>query len=505
VIIRLIVSSPAIAPDSAAILAVAFGIRYPGRRMTFASKIFLFCFLPVFLLCYFGSKKIRTGNIIFIAFSLLFYSASKPPFLLILLASIAGNFWLGMAIDDADGHRRHRLLAYGAAANLLVLGVFKYLGFAVENLDALLGLARLSLPVPHMPLPLGISFYTFHAISYLADVARRRAGANRRFDEFMLYMSMFPQLISGPIVRYSTVARQLHARRHTVGRFSAGMRIFVIGLAWKVLLADQIAPIADSVFDQAPAPGLLEAWTGLYAYAMQIYFDFGGYSAMAVGLGVMVGFTLPRNFRVPYASLSITDFWRRWHMSLSAWLRDYLYIPLGGNRISPARTYVNLWIVFLLCGLWHGASWTFVVWGAWHGLFLVIERAGVNRVLARRPRSVAHLYTVLAVFLGWVWFRADSFGRAMTMFAGLAGLNGTSGLSVQMHIALTPVAETALVAAGVFGLWKWRLPRLRQAFARAFGDAGIAFGDNAWVLALLVICVIDVGASAYSPFLYYRF
>jgi alginate O-acetyltransferase complex protein AlgI len=328
VIIRLIVSSPAVAPDSAAILAVTSRIRYPGRRMTFASKIFLFCFLPLFLICYFACKRTSTRNIVFLVFSLIFYSAARPPNLLILLASIAGNFRLAIAIDSADDRRRWRLLAAGVAGNLFVLGVFKYTGFLVENLDALLSLAGVSIPVPNLPLPLGISFYTFHAISYITDVTRRRVTANRRFSEFMLYMSMFPQLVSGPIVRYSTVARQLHERRHTLGRFSAGMRIFVIGLAWKVLIADQVARVANSVFDHAPAPGLLESWLGLYAYAMQIYFDFGGYSAMAVGLGVMVGFTLPRNFRVPYASLSITEFWRRWHMSLSAWLRDYLYIPL---------------------------------------------------------------------------------------------------------------------------------------------------------------------------------
>jgi D-alanyl-lipoteichoic acid acyltransferase DltB (MBOAT superfamily) len=473
--------------------------------MTFASKIFLFCFLPLFLTCYFGARRTSTRNVVFIAFSLLFYSAAKPLYLLILLASITANFRLAIAMDSAEDRRRHRLLAAGVTGNLLLLGVFKYTGFLVENLDALLCLAGISIAVPKLPLPLGISFYTFHAISYIADVGRRRVPANRQFSEFMLYMSMFPQLVSGPIVRYATVARQLRERRHTLGRFSAGMRIFVIGLAWKVLLADQIARVADSVFDQAPAPGLAESWLGLYAYAMQIYFDFGGYSAMAVGLGVMAGFTLPRNFRVPYASLSITEFWRRWHMSLSAWLRDYLYIPLGGNRISPARTYINLCIVFLLCGLWHGASWTFVVWGIHHGLFLVLERAGLGRVLARLPRPAAHLYTVLAVFLGWVWFRASSFGRAATLFAGLAGFNGVGDLSVQLHIALTPVAATALVIAGVLGLWKWHLPRLRHAAMRLFGETGIAVSDNAWVLALLAVCVIDVGASAYSPFLYYRF
>jgi alginate O-acetyltransferase complex protein AlgI len=334
-------------------------------------------------------------------------------------------------------------------------------------------------------------------------VAKRRVAANRRFSEFMLYMSMFPQLVAGPIVRYSTVADQLHARRVTIGRFSAGMRIFVIGLAWKLLIADEVAPIADIVFDHTPAPLLIEAWLGLYAYAMQIYFDFGGYSAMAVGLGVMTGFTLPRNFRLPYAALSITAFWRCWHMSLSAWLRDYVYIPLGGSRGSALRTYANLWTVFLLCGLWHGASWTFVIWGAYHGLFLAVERAGLGRFLTRLPREVAHLYTVLVAFLGWVWFRSDGFNAATHMFGGLFGLNGIGGVPFQLHIKLSPVTIAALIVAGILGIWKW--PRRR--WPRRFGNRPMvpAIGDTIFVVTLLALCIIAAGSKSYSPFLYYRF
>lgn len=471
--------------------------------MTFASKSFLFYFFPIFLICYFSFRNVRAKNIVFIVFSLLFYSASRPIFLIILMASIGANFALALAIDRAEGQRRYRLLAYGAAANLLVLGIFKYTAFFAENLNFLLGFAHLTLPVPRIELPLGISFYTFHAISYVADVAKRRVAANRRFDEFMLYMSMFPQLVAGPIVRYSTVADQLHERRVTLGRFSAGMRIFIIGLAWKLLIADEIAPIADTVFDHTAVPSLTEAWLGLYAYAMQIYFDFGGYSAIAVGIGVMVGFTLPRNFRIPYAALSITAFWRRWHMSLSAWLRDYLYIPLGGSRGTALRTYANLWTVFLLCGLWHGASWTFVIWGAYHGLFLAIERAGLDRLLVRLPREMAHLYTVLVAFLGWVWFRADGFDAAIRMFVGLFGLNGIGDVPVQLHMQLSPLSIAALIVAGVLGIWKW--PRWRCPPLLGNGPLALAIGDTIFVVALLALCVIAAGSSSYSPFLYYRF
>jgi D-alanyl-lipoteichoic acid acyltransferase DltB (MBOAT superfamily) len=419
------------------------------------------------------------------------------------MTSIGANFVLALAIDRAEGKHRYRLLAYGAVGNLLVLAVFKYTAFFVKNLNPLLGFAHLSLPVPSIELPLGISFYTFHAISYVADVAKRRVAANRRFNEFMLYMSMFPQLVAGPIVRYSTVAKQLHERRVTLGRFSAGMRIFIIGLTWKLLIADKIAPIANIVFDDAAAPSFTEAWLGLYAYAMQIYFDFGGYSVMAGGLGVMVGFTLPRNFRVPYAALSITAFWRRWHMSLSAWLRDYVYIPLGGSRGTALRTYANLWTVFLLCGLWHGASWTFVIWGAYHGLFLAVERVGLGRLLARLPREMVHLYTVLVVSLGWVWFRAAGFHAAIRMFKGLFGLNGIGDVGVQLHTALSPLPITALIVAGVLGIWKW--PRWGWGPSIGSRPLALAIGDTILVVALLALCVIAAGANSYSPFLYYRF
>jgi D-alanyl-lipoteichoic acid acyltransferase DltB (MBOAT superfamily) len=471
--------------------------------MTFASKSFLFYFLPIFLIFYFSRKDIRIKNVVFIAFSLLFYSASKPIFLMILAASIGANFLLAIAIDEAKDKRRYRLLALGVTGNLLVLIVFKYTAFIAENANAILESVNVTLPVPHLTLPLGISFYTFHAISYIADVAKQRVGANRRLDEFVLYMSMFPQLVAGPIVRYSTVSGQLHTRRFTPGRFSAGMRIFVIGLSWKLLIADEIAPIADAVFDRTTAPALIEAWLGLYAYAMQIYFDFGGYSAMAVGLGIIAGFTLPRNFRVPYAALSITAFWRRWHISLSAWLRDYVYIPLGGNRGTTLQTYLNLGIVFLLCGLWHGASWTFVIWGAYHGLFLVIERAGLGNYLTRLPREVAHLYTVLVAFLGWVWFRAPDISGAMRMFEGLFGLNGVGSISMQTHIHLSPIPMAILIVAGALSLWKW--PRWRGPAGLRNKSFPLAIGDGAFIIALLLLCILAAGAGNFSPFLYYRF
>jgi D-alanyl-lipoteichoic acid acyltransferase DltB (MBOAT superfamily) len=467
------------------------------RTMTFASKDFILYFLPIFLIAYFSFRGVRVKNLIFLVFSLLFYSSSEPVFLVLLLASITANFFLALSIDLSGNGRRSVLLAGGIAANILLLVIFKYTGFFVENINTLLSPTRLQIPVPHLTLPLGISFYTFHAISYLVDVAKRKVSANRRFDEFMLYMSMFPQLVAGPIVRYSTVAKQLHDRRVTLGRFSAGMRIFVIGLSWKLLIADQLAPLANAVFDSSHPLSLSQAWLGLYAYSMQIYFDFGGYSAMAVGLGVMTGFVLPRNFRIPYGALSLTTFWRRWHMSLSAWLRDYVYIPLGGNRGTRLRTYGNLWTVFLLCGLWHGAGWNFIIWGAYHGLFLVIERAGLGAFLSRLPREIAHIYAVLVVFFGWVWFRAADLHAANRVFSGLFGLNGVGDLQ-SLTFLLSPVTIAVLIVAGLLAFWKW--PRFRWPKPRS-----VAVMDMTFVAVLLVLSAIAAASADFSPFLYDRF
>ncbi|TCT02855.1 MBOAT family O-acyltransferase [Aquabacter spiritensis] len=468
--------------------------------MTFASIQFLFYFLPLFLVLYFVAKTIKTRNAIFVVFSLIFYSAGYTPHLLLLLFSIFVNYRVALAIDGRVGDARKKVLVWGVVFNVALLGVFKYTSFILDNIDALLMPFDVRIPVPHFDLPLGISFYSFHAISYIADIYKGRVRANRDPLQFILYMTMFPQLVAGPIVRYSTVARQLGRRRTTWGRFSAGARMFAIGLAWKVMIADEVAPLVAAVFDGTSNPSLIDAWLGVYAYAIQIYFDFGGYSAMAVGLGVMVGFTLPRNFRIPYAARSITEFWRRWHMSLSSWLRDYVYITLGGNRRGLGRTYANLWAVFLLCGLWHGASWNFVIWGAHHGAFLVLERAFLGRHLARGPKAVAHLYTFLAVLLGWVWFRAETFDGALEMFAGLFGLNGVGGFSFAIGAGLYPLSAAALIVGGLIGLWKW--PRLRTAPALR---PVVAILDYAMVAAIMIVSVLWIGGGPAAPFLYYRF
>ena len=319
--------------------------------MVFSSITFLFYFLPIFLAFYFLTPTIKGKNVVTLLFSLLFYAWGEPRFILVLLFSIVFNFFAALIIDEREGAARRVALAVAVAGNLLVLAVFKYANFVTGNLAALLSPFGLALAKTNIALPLGISFFTFHCLSYIIDIYRRRFRANRDPIDIALYISLFPQLVAGPIVRYKTVARQLDARRFTLARVSVGARIFIIGLAQKVLVADVVAPLVQVAFDQVPNRSLVEAWIGLIAYTVQIYFDFAGYSNMAIGLGIVLGFTFPRNFRMPYTSLSITEFWRRWHISLSSWLRDYLYIPLGGNRGGNAQTYRNLVMVFLLCGL----------------------------------------------------------------------------------------------------------------------------------------------------------
>src|SRR5271165_6188579 len=467
--------------------------------MVFSSVTFLFYFLPIFIACYFLTPTVAGKNVVTLIFSLFFYAWGDPRFLSILLFAIVFNYAAPVAIERRDGAARKSALGVAVAVNLLVLGIFKYSNFVTGNFAALLRPLGWDVVRTNIELPLGISFFTFHCLSYIIDVYRRRFGANRKPVDVALYISLFPQLVAGPIVRYKTVARQLDARRATLGRASVGARIFIVGLAQKVLVADLVAPLARVAFDQSPHRALAEAWIGLIAYTVQIYFDFAGYSNMAIGLGIVLGFTFPRNFRMPYTSLSITEFWRRWHMSLSSWLRDYLYIPLGGNRGGDLQTYRNLVTVFVLCGVWHGANWTFVLWGVWHGLFLVVERLGLKRRLASLPAWTRWLYALLAVMGGWVLFRAADLSTALDYFASLVGLNGAGDVSFDMHDALSERAiVTLIIACAVAVLPRW-LPRVAAPLiVRAAADTG-------WTFALLAFSMITVASGAYSPFLYFKF
>lgn len=392
--------------------------------MVFSSIEFLFLFLPVFLITY----SLFSNNFVLLIFSLFFYFVGEDWFTGVLLASIGFNYICGLFIGDSPGRIANWWLAAGLAANILLLIVMKYAGLLAETFT--------SVTETHwtrqIHLPLGISFFTFHSMSYLIDIWRQKADGERSLLNLATYISMFPQLVAGPIVRYHTISRQLVRRVVTYRNIYYGCFYFAVGLAQKVLVADTLASVADPLFGNWANLSMAATWLAVIAYSFQIFFDFGGYSNMAIGLAFLIGFQFPMNFNKPYTSQSITEFWRRWHMSLSAWFRDYLYIPLGGNRKGAFRTYVNLCTVFVICGLWHGAAWTFLFWGAYHGALLVIERLGLGRMLERMPHLVRHCYALLAIIIGWIFFRADSMQQGWGMLGRIFGFTPTGEISIYL-------------------------------------------------------------------------
>jgi alginate O-acetyltransferase complex protein AlgI len=477
--------------------------------VVFASPLFLFAFLPLALLLYYATPT-RARNFTLLCLSLLFYAWGELQWVVVMLASVAFN-WLGAILVDAlTGHSQQRkVLGAIVALNLAALGYFKYAGFALENVSALLTrLGAQPLPPFQQHLPLGISFFTFHAISYVVDVYRGQSRALKNPLDTALYVALFPQLIAGPIIRYHYIEEQLKARGGGIEDLERGIVRFVIGLAKKVLIANVVARAADQIFALPPEQlSFGVAWLGVVAYALQIYFDFSGYSDMALGLGRMFGFHFPENFAHPYASKSITEFWRRWHISLSSWFRDYVYIPLGGNRGSSARTYSNLVIVFLLCGLWHGASWTFVLWGALHGAFLVLERARLGPRLSALPPAVQHVYTLLVVLVGWVFFRAADLPQALVFLKAMAGGSGLSVPGYPVALYATP----AVLLAGALGML-FSFP-LAAPIARTFDTRAPTYLP-AWLtrtlavvatVLLLALSAASLATHTYNPFIYFRF
>jgi alginate O-acetyltransferase complex protein AlgI len=460
--------------------------------MLFSSISFLF-FLPAFLFLYY---LLPWKNALLLAASLVFYAWGEPRFVPLLLASATINYACGRAIAG-DRKRARSWLALGVTINVAMLAWFKYIGFLGHAVNGLFG-AHLS--VPQVVLPLGISFFTFQGISYLIDVYRGEVPVQRSLLRFATYKAMFPQLIAGPIVRYRQIAADIGDRRLDNARLLAGFQLFALGMAQKVLLANTLAVPADNLFGPDAAQlSALSAWLGLLCYTLQIYYDFCGYSNMAIGMGHMLGFTYPPNFDRPYSARSVTEFWQRWHISLSSWFRDYLYIPLGGNRRGLLRTYFNLATVFLLCGLWHGAAWTFVMWGFWHGGWLIVERMGLKAVLDRLPRPLAQAWTLFVVMLGWVWFRAPDLPAAMGYMAHLFSWGGLgAGLPWQYEIGSVEIA--AIVAGLAFAL----VPT-----GRAPGDTRLPSAGR-WAFyplaaGALALCICALAGGTYNPFLYYRF
>lgn len=486
--------------------------------MVFSSHLFIFYFLPLTLLLYYVMTR-RYRNLLLTLLSYVFYGWANPLFTLLMLASTLIDYFCGLVMANQFGRRAPRepvprlprgeprtrtqriALIVTISSNLSLLGFFKYFNFAAESWTALanaLGLPNLGLDLAFkIVLPLGISFYTFQSMSYAIDVYRGDARAIRNFVDFACFVAMFPQLVAGPIIRFADVAEQLQQRSHTLTKFARGVAFFSVGLGKKVLLANPCGKVADTVFEAASVT-FLDAWYGAIAYAFQIYFDFSAYSDMAIGLGLMLGFVFVKNFDSPYDAQSITDFWRRWHISLSTWLRDYLYIPLGGNRLGEWRTYFNLSIVMLLGGLWHGASWNFVIWGGLHGGLLACERAcGKRPFYFALPKQLRVALTFVILLFTWVFFRARDLPSALTYCATMLGLDSPapsamllSGIIAKPYYLATMIL-CALVVWTCPQTWDWsKHLNLRKA---------------ATALALFVMSVAVLATQAYNPFIYFIF
>ena len=483
--------------------------------MLFSSPIFLFLFLPVVLaLCALPGLKLRNG--LLLIFSVIFYAWGEVLFVFLMLGSALLNHFLGQWVDrETDPARRKWAVGVAVALNIGTLAFFKYANFAVENLNAVLGLFHFApVHVGSVRLPIGISFFTFHALSYVIDVYRRKRAAARNPCDVALYIFFFPQLIAGPILRWSAIAPQLAQRVVTRDGFAEGVRRFVGGLAKKMIIANVVAVPTDKIFalpGQSLTPAL--AWLAVICYTLQIYFDFSGYSDMAVGLGKMFGFQFLENFNFPYTAQSIKDFWRRWHISLSTWFRDYLYVPLGGNRCPVWRNHLNLVIVFFLCGLWHGASWTFVVWGLYHGVFLVLERTRFGDWLEALPRPLRHGYTLLVAIVGWVLFRAESSAQATTFLANMIGISSRMDATQTVARYWTHELACSIVFGALFAMPAWDWIRacargLRDRLPEAWRPAAEATGLGLQlflVVALLLISGSWLAGGTYNPFIYFRF
>lgn len=463
--------------------------------MVFSSLAFLQCFLPLCLLAYFVAPKAWRNGILF-AFSLLFYAWGEPVYVLLMIFSTVLDYTCGQLAERYRGQRRAKAaLLVSVCVNLGLLGVFKYSDFLIGTIDSLFGTA---IPQPNLPLPIGISFYTFQTMSYTIDVYRGEAKAQKNIINFGAYVTLFPQLIAGPLVRYQTVADELEHRECTVELFSSGIKRFVCGIGKKVLLANNIGLLWEAASAQT-TPTVLTAWLGVIAYGFQIYFDFSGYSDMAIGLGHMLGFRFLENFNYPFLADSITDFWRRWHISLGTWFRDYVYIPLGGNKGGLVKQLRNIAIVWLLTGFWHGASWNFVLWGVYFGVLLVLEKLFLLKLLKKLPAALRHVYALLLITLSWTLFAftdiSAGFAWLGSMFSGVL----FDSDSVYLLLTYGPMLLLCAFAATPIGkrIYDWLNGHLKQGV--------LTVADCGGMLCVLTAAAAYLVSGSYNPFLYFRF
>ena len=468
--------------------------------MLFSSIVFLFTFLPAVMILYY-LLPVRFRNVILLLASLVFYAWGEPVYLFLMLLSILFNYFSGLDIarNLQDKRAAKRSLVFNLIINLAVLGFFKYEGFVLDTLN---GILPVHISYHALPLPIGISFYTFQILSYIIDVYRGNVKVQTNLSNFALYVTMFPQLIAGPIVQYADVDEQLASREVSWTKFGEGSMYFIRGLAKKVLLANTSGMIFTEVSGLAKGNiAVMTAWLGAFAYMFQIYFDFSGYSDMAIGLGKMFGFEFNMNFNYPYVSKSITEFWRRWHISLSSWFRDYVYIPLGGNRVSKIKHIRNLLIVWFLTGLWHGAAWNFVAWGLYYGVILIIEKYLLSPVLDRLPDVVRHIYSIVLVVIGWVLFFSSSFGQAADYIRVMFGA-GAHGFADResMYLLTSNLILWLILIFGSTPLVHFRYEHMLR--TKKWNTTII---NSVVYAALFIVCIAYLVTETYNPFLYFRF
>lgn len=470
--------------------------------MVFSSLVFLFVFLPITLLFYFIVPR-KYRNFILLIVSLIFYAWGEPVYIVLMLFSTVIDFINGLLVEKyADQPKKaKKVVIFAVIVNLSLLTFFKYSGFIVSNVNALMGT---TFTVPDIALPIGISFYTFQTMSYTIDVFRKDAPAQKNIINLGAYVTMFPQLIAGPIVRYQTVAEQLNHRKETQSLFASGVERFVIGLGKKVLLANNIGLLWSQISSMAISElTVMTSWLGVIAFGLQIYFDFSGYSDMAIGLGRMFGFELLENFNYPYISQSITEFWRRWHISLGTWFRDYVYIPLGGNRKGKWRTYLNVFIVWFLTGLWHGASWNFILWGLYFGIIITIEKVFLMKWLIYAPRLIRHFYTLVLLIIGWGLFAFENLSYLKDYFRVMFGLKEVALYDqVTLYYLMTNGVLLIILVIASTPLAKQMYQKLKQSKRGELLDVVLSPIVCLLILILSTAYLVD---SSYNPFLYFRF
>lgn len=468
--------------------------------MVFSSMVFLFAFLPIVMLLYYAAPM-KLRNIILAVSGVFFYAWGEPVYVLMMLLTIAVDFFCGLLLSRYDGNKKARLavLVLTIILNLGFFVVFKYSSFIITNINDWF---NLNINDPKLPLPIGISFYTFQAMSYVIDLYRKEIAVQKNIINFTGYVTMFPQLIAGPIVRYSDIEHEINHREITLTKMSDGVSIFLKGLAKKVLLANNIGMIWTSIkaLDYATLP-TLTAWIGILAFTFQIYYDFSGYSDMAIGLGKMLGFEFPPNFEHPYLSKSITEFWRRWHMTLGSWFRSYVYIPLGGNRGGTLKTIRNLLIVWALTGFWHGASWNFMFWGLYFGVIIVIERFFLLKHLQKLPKLIQWAYSFLLIVLGWVLFEMNSLSSIGSFMSALFGLNGAGLYNPQSFFYLT----SNLVIFVLCAVFSTKLIHRPAAWLYKKSEGSYRFVKLSAGLIMLSLSICYIATSGYNPFLYFNF